>query len=442
MNILQAVEARGLAFKKVAATDGGEYKGPCPVCGGEDRFMAWPNKEKGRVYWCRHCGIQGDLIQFYRDVDGLGYKQACAAAGCEAKAYPYSHPAHHHQNSTYMPRHYESPAEAWALRALKFVTQCHESLMDNREALAKLERERGLTADTAERFLLGLNPQDFYRSRESWGLPTVIKANGKPKKLWIPRGLVIPYMVDGRVRRIRVRRPDGDLEGRGPKYYFVPGSSAEAMLIDEERDAYVVVESELDAILIRQDAGDLVGVVSVGTATGRPDGRCHASIEKTPTLLIALDADEAGVKNYCWWRDRYCQAERLEIYGGAKDPGDLNHGVDLRAWVLSALPPVYHMAVPPVPNGPSDLDSPEDEGGDDIPMGVIELAYYLEDHPVTISKDSGRPKVHYPWAWGDDHQDISERIFHLMHVDLDVVAYIDNHPAKVIDGKNILAMER
>lgn len=46
----------GVALKKVTRT---EYQGPCPWCGGKDRFHVW---QKGN-YWCRpgpgHCGRQG-----------------------------------------------------------------------------------------------------------------------------------------------------------------------------------------------------------------------------------------------------------------------------------------------------------------------------------------------------------------------------------------------
>ena len=34
------------ALKKVASTKGGEYAGPCPFCGGRDRFRVWPNADQ------------------------------------------------------------------------------------------------------------------------------------------------------------------------------------------------------------------------------------------------------------------------------------------------------------------------------------------------------------------------------------------------------------
>ena len=41
---------------KVASTRGGEYAGPCPFCGGEDRFRVQP--EQGQ-WFCRQCSSDG-----------------------------------------------------------------------------------------------------------------------------------------------------------------------------------------------------------------------------------------------------------------------------------------------------------------------------------------------------------------------------------------------
>lgn len=35
-----------------------EWAGPCPVCGGRDRFMVWRERKN---YWCRQCGLKGWL---------------------------------------------------------------------------------------------------------------------------------------------------------------------------------------------------------------------------------------------------------------------------------------------------------------------------------------------------------------------------------------------
>src|SRR4051812_37366100 len=67
-------------LRRVASTDGGEYGGPCPFCGGDDRFRVWPNADHPH-YWCRACGRRGDAIQYLRDHDGLSFTDAARAMG-------------------------------------------------------------------------------------------------------------------------------------------------------------------------------------------------------------------------------------------------------------------------------------------------------------------------------------------------------------------------
>ncbi|MEA3429046.1 MAG: primase-helicase zinc-binding domain-containing protein, partial [Thermodesulfobacteriota bacterium] len=47
MNVLDLAQAK-VELKKVSNTYGGEYQGPCPGCGGEDRFHVWPQKNDGQ----------------------------------------------------------------------------------------------------------------------------------------------------------------------------------------------------------------------------------------------------------------------------------------------------------------------------------------------------------------------------------------------------------
>ncbi len=37
--------------------NGREYHGPCPACGGEDRFVVWPE-----TAWCRQCHLSWDIV--------------------------------------------------------------------------------------------------------------------------------------------------------------------------------------------------------------------------------------------------------------------------------------------------------------------------------------------------------------------------------------------
>ena len=74
---------RALQLKRKGRTNGGEFAGPCPKCGGEDRFRVWPDHPKSDTgrFWCRQCDFSGDGITYRREVDGLSFKEACKATG-------------------------------------------------------------------------------------------------------------------------------------------------------------------------------------------------------------------------------------------------------------------------------------------------------------------------------------------------------------------------
>jgi Toprim domain/Zinc-binding domain of primase-helicase len=57
-----------------------ERAGPCPICGGRDRFAVNMRKD---VWHCRHCGKGGDAIALARHVAGLSYTEACRLVGDE-----------------------------------------------------------------------------------------------------------------------------------------------------------------------------------------------------------------------------------------------------------------------------------------------------------------------------------------------------------------------
>jgi DNA primase len=117
------------------------------------------------------------------------------------------------------------------------------------------------------------------------------------------------------------------------------------MRIGDAARAYVVVESELDALLIAQEAGELAGVIALGTAGAKPDAETAAQLAAAAAILVALDFDEAGEKASAWWLAHYRQAVRWPPAAG-KDPGEFFRAVDVRAWVLAGLPPAWHVAAP------------------------------------------------------------------------------------------------
>src|SRR5215212_6417794 len=65
----------------VSGTRGGEYAGPCPFCGGRDRFRVQPEQQR---WWCRTCSPDehwSDAIGYLMRRDNLGFLAACKALG-------------------------------------------------------------------------------------------------------------------------------------------------------------------------------------------------------------------------------------------------------------------------------------------------------------------------------------------------------------------------
>jgi len=198
---------------RVASTKGGEYAGPCPFCGGSDRLRVWPNHPSGRPqWWCRGCGKGGDVIAYLAQRGDLTPAEAGRLRRGGAWPGDTSTPAAPRPPT---PKHAEvlaPPGPEWQRAARAFVADCQAALWADigRRALAWL-RGRGLADETIRAAGLGYNPKDARHERQTWGLP-----KGRP--IWLPRGIVIPWEVDGSLWRVNIRRPQGK-----PKYFSPAG---------------------------------------------------------------------------------------------------------------------------------------------------------------------------------------------------------------------------
>ena len=68
--IMNEIVRRGVELKR----EGKEFIGPCPLCGGHDRFAVNIKKE---VWNCRGCGVGGDVIELVQHLDGVEFIEAC-----------------------------------------------------------------------------------------------------------------------------------------------------------------------------------------------------------------------------------------------------------------------------------------------------------------------------------------------------------------------------
>ena len=398
------------SLNHVSGASGGEHSGPCPWCGGDDRFRCWPDHPSGATggrFLCRGCGRQGDGIAFLMELEGAGYVEACKRLGATPKDRTRQGGRDVRTCPVWTPKPSASPDAAWMTAAGRFVDYA-VGRMAASDAGRAYAASRGLTPATVAAQRIGGNPSTIYHDRAAWGLPEDVNdKTGKPRKVWLPAGLVIPTMRDGVVVAVKIRRGDWTPEDELPKYAAVTGSAKSPMVLAPGKGKpCVVVESELDAILCAQEARDLVTAVAMKTAKGKPDVEAHAILLAAPVILVALDADRAGSEGWPWWRATYRQAKRWPVPGDAKDVGDCAAAPGLiRAWIEAGLPEPVAVAEPkvdlmPVPE-PSPVAGPVLYRADDLAHGKpcttseAALAAYRVSDPHLICCPATTP----PWNW-------------------------------------------
>lgn len=327
---LLAVIGRDTHVKRVAATHGGEYAGACPFCGGKDRFRVWPDDgDRGR-WWCRQCQRSGDAVDYLRARDNLTFRAACEQLGAGLAEGPRPAPAPRPAPPDVVP-----PSPQWQEKARAFVTWCQARLWEptGAAALAYLQG-RGLTAETMRAAGLGYNPQHWRRPAAAWGL------DGDPVNL--AAGVVIPHEAGGDLWAVKIRllEPFQTGDGRTVKYTSLRGGKGAlygADTLTGDKPAVVLTEGEFDALLLRQQAGDLA---DVATLTGAAHGlalRWLVKLLPYRRILAAYDADAAGRAGAAQLAARSQRVVAIEPLEG-KDITDFYlAGGDLHAWIAFHL---------------------------------------------------------------------------------------------------------
>ncbi len=445
---------------------GGEIWAHCPFHQEGSAGNAFSYSPAKDAAYCNSCGAKGDLIKIFGAVHGLDDKAAFVEF--RNRYAPDVKPERKNRLATPMlkrrretvaaaePREVRAPAELWQEKAAKLVEYAHETLMKTPDQLKWLA-DRGISRKTASRFRLGWLPKNEFRARESWGLPTELKENGRPKKMIIPGGLIIPCMDGEKILRVRVRRIDGT-----PKYYVLPGSSNDPapMLLagsgwKGQHQAAVVTEAELDAILVSQECGDLVHVIAAGSATALPkDSRAMELARSAAWVGLWLDRDPAGDKGVAAWCAGYPSARdiRADLGQGKKsDPGDCHAaGLSVRDHVVKHLPRSWQVGLRLRASASgrssqgSGVKSSDNTGGGDrvghvVSESVKRFGRLLEYAKVVVCRyaDDGVSikavkRQNGQWVedvqWIFEHEVIADDLWRMFWHDDEVEAYLENHP--------------
>lgn len=243
-----------------------EYAGPCPRCGGADRFHA-----TAAWFFCRQCHPgRGDAIEFLRwQQPGLTFPQAVAQLTGHLP--PHPSPAVTPPRPHAMPPRATPQSANWRRRARAIAQAAHAHLWHSAQAQTYLRR-RGLEPQTWQAYGLGFRPD--------------VPVPGTRGQQIAP-ALVIPWRTPRGIHALRYRflEPQIQESQRGRKLTAEPGSRFAGRLYGgqtlprwvtlpappgnvgaQQYCTLLVVEGELNAMSCWQAAGAThLHVLSLGS---------------------------------------------------------------------------------------------------------------------------------------------------------------------------------
>jgi hypothetical protein len=244
----------------------------------------------------------------------------------------WSSPMHLSQAAP-LPEYNQPPNEIWQIRALTWMAEWQNVLWTMRGKPGRWHLyARGLKGRVIEPYQLGYNPYDRYEKLEDWGLEP---CSPEDRYVFLPAGVCIPWMVGDLVWKLNMRRFE-----KKPKYHQVKGSHPGLFGAGtlRDHDIAVVVEGECDALLLEQEAGDLVGVCTLGSASSRTLDGCWLSyLIHCQKIILVGDNDPAGQD---WVRSMGNLSRRMcwtKVPAGKDITEFWRKGGDLKGWIEALL---------------------------------------------------------------------------------------------------------
>jgi len=266
-------------------------------------------------WWSRN-GEVGDGIQFLRRFYNMDFHEAVALLSGESvmNVRDKGRRENRHQNSE------KCSLVHWQKKAERLVSYAQKNIFEpsGRRCLEFLICERGLQEHTIRKFRLG------------W----------LPAKGHMPSKLVIPcFSSRGSLMRIRFRI-DNPAPG-ATRYRVMKGSNTHSSFPSgiTPGKPVIIVESELDAILIHQEAGLETGVLALGTAANDFSERpCRFLARKIPFNLICLDNDRCGKSRTNYFMNKLPNSVSWPVPGKyGKDPGEAWKKMSISRWIADGI---------------------------------------------------------------------------------------------------------
>jgi hypothetical protein len=337
--IRQRISLIALAEEAGAKFDSNRTRSHCPLPNhagdrSSQSFVLYDGGQKWKCHSsCPSDASGGDVIAFYMAWKDVDFKTALR----ELSERTGSGPAAPVPVSP--PKVWEQPPQ-WRVRAEEFVAYAQKNLNDS--VTAYLLEERGLSEESIRAFRLGYNPQDIFDDPSRWGLDG--------KKVWLPRGVVIPGLWKDEAHYIKIRRPlENDPLGRyipkwnskdvAPDMKFGGPRGGKSILFRIDWNTHlpvlILTEGEWDTMILWDHALDLCDAGTIGGAQSKFDLLDLAQFTRYQKIFVVHDDDKAGDKGREYINSLKAISPRIEsIRPPAHDLTNFwKSGGNLRRWV-------------------------------------------------------------------------------------------------------------
>ncbi|MDB4431367.1 hypothetical protein N9137_03185 [Pseudomonadales bacterium] len=274
---------------------------PCPMCGGDDRFVT-----KDNTCWlCRKCNpTYQDPIALVMACEKYEFVEACNFMTHGNTFIAVKPKPKQRTKATHPPKSWQNALEGAAMRS-------HEYLLglSDKDRVWVYLKGRGWTREMVSRHKIGFNPSTAWNACQL--------EDGS--QCHLHEGLTIPRWYNDHLRNVNVRLTKVARQKikSQPKYLGVKGYTIAPFVAGQiESPIIVVCEGEFDAGLIFDRTR--ITTITLGASAYMPDEELF-NLLCIKNLYTWFDGDEAGGIARSRWVDMFPNVEHIETKGDATD---------------------------------------------------------------------------------------------------------------------------